>query len=116
MIALNTTTRDKTRARRNALSPPQPKPEWAEAFLILLLHKTAMLQEQLDGTPGIAPQLTVSIADLDRFTKLKTNNKTSLSYDMELKTVTIQAPEAKLPEKIIHAGKKIITKDNLKIE
>jgi len=78
---------------------PQPKPEWVEAFLILLLHKTG-------GT------LTVSMRSLENFEKLKTDNKTLMSYDPDNQTVTIRAPEIKLPERIVTPKTKIITEVN----
>lgn len=91
--------RNKKRRRKAAVGIPEPKADWVEAFLILLLHKTG-------------GQLTVSMAALERFGKLKSHNKTLMSYDPDLKTVTIRAPEMKLPERIVHAGSKIITKEN----
>ena len=79
---------------------PQPMPYWVEAFMILLLYKTG-------------GQLTVSLADLERFGKLKKNNHTLLSSDPDNKTVTIRAPEIKLPERIVTAPKqKVITELN----
>jgi hypothetical protein len=80
MIALH---KDKRRERAAKKDKFQPKPCWAEAFLILLLHKTG-------------GQLHVSRADLDRFDQLKFNNKTKLSYDPVAEIVTLSAPEIKL--------------------
>lgn len=71
-----------------------PKPEWAEAFMILLLHKTG-------GT------LTVSIKSLENFEKLTKNNKTLISYDPDNETITIRAPEM-----IVTPSTEIITKFN----
>ena len=65
----------------------KPFPEWVEAFLILLLHKTG-------GT------LTVSLKSLENFGKLKVHNKTLMSYDPDNKLITIRAPEVELPERI----------------
>ena len=62
-----------------------PKPEWAEAFMILLLHKTG-------------GSLTVSLADLERLSKSKTNNRTQMSIDREAETATLCAPEYTMPE------------------
>ena len=88
------------RAKRTANSIVEPKPEWVEAFLILLLHKTG-------------GYLTVSIADLKRFGELKANCNTLMSFDPDSKTVTIRAPEYKLPERIYKKPKqKIITEIN----
>ncbi len=95
--------------RKNAAKKKQPKPQpcWVEAFMILLLHKNAMLQEKLDGKPGANAQLRVTLADLEKFEQLKGNNQTLMSFDPETQTVTITAPEMVLPEKI--ATPKIIT-------
>lgn len=72
--------KDKRLARAMKKAMPSPKPEWAEAFMILLLHKTG-------------GSLTVSIKSLENFEKLKTNNKTLFSYDPENETITLTAPE-----------------------
>lgn len=80
-------------------SLPSPKPEWVEAFLILLLHKTG-------GT------LTVSTKSLENFEKLEKENKTLISYDPDNETITIRAPEIKLPERIVTSKTKIITEVN----
>lgn len=77
-----------------------PKPEWVEAFLILLLYKTG-------GT------LTVSLKTLENFGKLKEHNKTLMSYDPDSKLITIRAPEYDLPERIWKPeDKKIISEIN----
>jgi hypothetical protein len=77
---------------------PIARPEWVEAFLILLLHKTG-------GT------LTVSLKKLENFGKLKKHNKTLMSYDPDSKLITIRAPEVDLPERIWKPeDKKIISK------
>ena len=95
--------KDKRRARaakkKDLNGLPKPKPEWVEAFMILLLYKTG-------GT------LTVSMKSLENFEKLKKNNKTLISYDPDNETVTIRAPEVKLPERIITPRTKIITEIN----
>ena len=89
--------RRKRAARKKACSGlPQPKPEWVEAFLILLLHKTG-------------GALTVSMKTLKNFEKLEKDNKTLISFDPDNQTVTIRAPEVK---KIFVPEKKIITKPN----
>lgn len=90
---------DKRRKRAARKKIPAPKPEWVEAFMILLLHKTG-------GT------LTISFADLERFGQLKSNNKTLISFDPDNKTVTIRAPEIKLPERIVTPKSEIITEIN----
>ncbi|MEE9354786.1 MAG: hypothetical protein V3U75_04275 [Methylococcaceae bacterium] len=78
----------------------KPKPEWVEAFLILLLHKTG-------------GALTVSLKSLENFGKLKEHNKTLMSYDPDSKLITIRAPEVELPERIWKPrDKKIITEIN----
>ena len=87
-------------AKKKALNGmPSPKPEWAEAFMILLLHKTG-------GT------LTVSLKSLENFEKLKKNNRTLISYDPDNETITIRAPEIKIPERIVTPRTKIFTEIN----
>lgn len=89
--------RKQRRPKKND-STIRPKPEWVEAFLILLLHKTG-------GT------LTVSLKSLENFGKLKKHNKTLMSYDPDSKLITIRAPEIDLPERIWKPkDKKIISK------
>jgi len=63
---------------------PTPKPEWIEAFLILLLHKTG-------GT------LKVSMESLRKFEELKGNNRTMFSYDAINDAVVLMAPEIEMP-------------------
>lgn len=89
--------RRRARAAKKALTGLKvtPKPEWVEAFMILLLYKTG-------GT------LTVSLADLNRFELLKSNNRTLLSFGSD-QTVTIRMPEIELPESIFAPESKIIT-------
>ena len=90
--------KDNRRKRFKKKNPFMPKPEWVEAFLILLLHKTG-------GT------LTVSLKTLENFGKLKEHNKTLMSYDPDNKLITIRAPEVELPERIWKPeDKKIISK------
>lgn len=82
----------KDNRRKNAEKKKfKPNPCWAEAILILLLHKNG-------------GSLTVSLKSLKKFEDLKANNKTVLEYDEVAETVTITAPEAVMPEKsvIIH--------------
>lgn len=77
---------------------PAPKPEWIEAFLILLLHKTGGM-------------LKVPIKSLQKFEQLKTNNKTIFSYDAINDAVVLMAPEIEMP--LITVPKpKIITSPN----
>lgn len=68
-------------------SPLCPKPEWVEAFMILLLHKTG-------------GSLTVSLADLERFEKLDCDKNTIINIDSDKGLVTIMAPEIKTGPKI----------------
>lgn len=73
--------KDKRRARAaKKKGKLTPKPSWAEAFMILLLHKTG-------------GSLTVSIKSLENFERLTKNNKTLISYDSDNETITIRAPE-----------------------
>ena len=86
----------KDNRRKNAEKKKfQPKPEWAEAFMIMLLHKNG-------------GSLTVPLDTLKKFEALKGDNKTILNYDEAAETVTITAPEYKLPEKILVPDKKVI--------
>ncbi len=73
-------------AAKKAIKALQPKACWAEAFMILMLHKTG-------------GSLTVSLKSLEKFEALKSDNKTVLSYDKDNKTVTITAPEMIMPDK-----------------
>jgi len=90
--------KDKRRARAAKKKEPSPKPEWVEAFMILLLHKAG-------------GALTVSIKSLENFEKLTKNNKTVFSYDPDNETITIMAPEIKMPEKNIFVPKTKIIAD-----
>ena len=83
-----------------------PKPCWVEAFMILLLHKNAVLKQKVSGKPEIA-QIEVSLADLKRFEVLEGDNKTKLTFDKVKGTVTITAPEAVMPK--IQYNKRLIT-------
>lgn len=86
-----------------------PKPEWVEAFLILLLRRgcRCLSCTQRDPPLSMDTTLTVKVEDLEKFEKLKSNNRTSISFDAENQTVTIKAPEIKLPKKIVVPKKKI---------
>ena len=86
-----------------------PKPEWAEAFMILLLRRGCYHLDCPNRDPSLDADatLTVSVADLKAFEKLKSNNRTTLSFDPEKQTVTLKAPKIKMP-KIITPDKKII--------
>jgi hypothetical protein len=82
----------KDKRRKNAKKKKfEPKPEWVQAFMIYLLHKNG-------------GSLTLPLKSLRMFEALKSANLTDLTYDEVAETVTITAPEAKLPEKskIIH--------------
>ncbi len=95
-----TSTQKRAKAVKDACDRiPKPKAEWVEAFLILLLYKTG-------------GQLTVSLADLERFEKLKSNNRTLISFDPDNELVTIRSPDMKLPERIVTPKSKIITEVN----
>jgi len=85
--------KDKRRSTKAAITP---KPEWVEAFMILLLHK-------------VGGSLTVSLKSLDNFGKLKRNYKTLISFDPDNNTVTIRTPEVRPPERIITPKSSIIT-------
>ena len=94
--------RDKRRKRaaRKILkeNTPQPQAWWAEAFMILLLHKAG-------------GSLTVSMKSLENFEKLKSNNKTEMVFNPDDQTVTIMAPEIQVSELTL-PNKKIITEIN----
>ena len=91
----------------------QPRPEWIDAILITLLHKVAILQEQVDGEPGRFPEITISVRSLDNFCKLTTNNKTQYSFNPDNQTVTITAPEIprKEPDQILVPKQKAILRN-----
>jgi len=93
MVSKTERKRDKRRRvdDANQAARPEPKPEWVSAFMIAALHK-------------LGGKLTLSFDDLKRFEEMTCNKQTSLDYDDINRTVTIQAPEYKVPEKsvIIH--------------
>jgi len=107
--------KDKRRARaakkRGILTP---KPEWVEAFLILLLRRSCncLMCHLREPSLSQEPTLTVKISDLKKFELLKANNRTSISFDSENQTVTLKAPEIKMPEKKIVVPKSKIIKLN----
>ena len=106
--------KDKRRARaakkKGILTP---KPEWVEAFLILLLRKSCnrLMCHLREPSLSKDPTLTVKISDLEKFVLLKANNRTSISFDPENQTVTLKAPEIKIPEMkiVVPKKRKIIT-------
>ena len=69
----------------------EPKPCWAEAFLIYALHKCG-------------GSVTISLKGLKKFEELKGDNKTIVDFDKVAETVTITAPEMILSDKpkILH--------------
>lgn len=91
-----------------------PKPEWAEAFLILLLRRGCKCLEcpRRDPPLSMDATLTVKVEDLKKFEKLKSNNRTSISFDEDKQTVTLKAPEIKLPTKKIVVVKRKIFEPN----
>ena len=76
---------------------PQFKPEYVEAFMIMMLHK-------------IGGSQTLTVEMLDAFSKAASGKKTQFSYDAETNSITITAPDYEIPVK----GPKII-RPNLKI-
>lgn len=101
--------KDKRRrkAEKQALhGMPAPQPEWVEAFMILLLYTKSLLEQQITGEPA-SPEITVTIEQLEAFKEMK-NNKTLMTFDSINQSVTITAPEIKLPEIIIPKPKLII--------
>jgi hypothetical protein len=93
------TTKDNKRRLKSTREAARPTPnaKWVQAFMIMLLHK-------------VGGKLTLSFDDLKRFEGLAGDNMTSLDFDDVARTVTIRAPEYKLPDKkkIITPNKKII--------
>ncbi len=84
---------DKKRRQKNKL---QPKPQWAEAFMLFLLAKAG-------------GKANLSIEQLDAFSKIQGGNSTELTYDEDTKKVTLSlAVDFKVPE-IVVPKKKIIT-------
>ena len=76
---------------------PAFKPEWVEAFMIMMLHK-------------IGGSQTLTVEMLEAFSKASHGKKTQFSYDAETNSITITAPDYEMPVK----GPKII-RPNLKI-
>lgn len=75
-----------------------PKPQWAEAFMVLLLAKTG-------------GSVSLSLEQLEEFSKLSGGDTTELSYDEEAEMVTlnllVKAKKAK-KSKILVPEKRII--------
>ncbi|KKN73459.1 hypothetical protein LCGC14_0400340 [marine sediment metagenome] len=89
----------KPRKKRHDNKKLQPKPHWAEAFMVLLLAKTG-------------GKVSLSIEQLDAFSKVKGDDATNISYDEETEMVTLSLPEKvkiKLMPIIAVPGKEIIT-------
>ena len=76
---------------------PAFKPEYVEAFMIMMLHK-------------IGGSQTLTVEMLEAFSKASHGKKTQFSYDAETNSVTITAPEYEVPKR----GPKII-RPNLNI-
>ena len=98
----------------NQAARPVPKPEWANAFMIMALYRIACLEAIVHGGMNSAPdgpgKLTMSFDDLKRFEALEGDNKTSLKYDDIKRTVTITAPEMIMPDKkILVPDKRVIS-------
>lgn len=70
--------------KRKKPQGPTPQPEWAEAFMVLLLAKTG----------GSA---TLSFERLKEFSKIKGCKATEISFDYEKKTVTVSLPKIEMP-------------------
>lgn len=91
-----------------------PKPCWAEAFMILLLRRGCKCLDCPNREPPLSMDatLTVTVEDLKKFEQLKSNNRTSISFDPENQTITLKAPEIKLPEKNIVVPKRTVIGGN----
>lgn len=91
--------RKRTARKKNLTDMPKPKPEWAEAFMVLLLAKAG-------------GKVSMPIERLEAFSKIKRGNATEMSYNKETKMVTLSLPEklkVKLPV-IAVPKKRIITR------
>lgn len=74
----------KNNKKRKKPQGPTPQPEWAEAFMVLLLAKTG-------------GKATLSFEQLKKFSKIKACKATAISFDYEKKTVTISLPKIEMP-------------------
>ena len=75
---------------------PEFKPEYVEAFLIIMLHKIQYLQKQL-GLSGSKASQTLTIEQLETFCDAAKGKKTLYSYDAETNSVTISSPNDESP-------------------
>ena len=114
------TERVKSNTRKNAEKKakiePELFPEDTHAFLLLLLAKVAMLEQEKYKRPMPA-QITVKMESLRNFRVLHAENpaenQTQFSYDPESDSVTLRGADVPLPE-VIYTGpkKKVITEVN----
>lgn len=74
------------RRKRNKM--PAFKPEYVEAFMIMMLHK-------------IGGSQTLTIEMLEAFSAASEGKKTIFSYDADTKSITIAAPDYEMPGKIL---------------
>lgn len=105
----------KDKRRRAMKKRFTPKPEWVEAFLIMLLRKGCSCFTCPNREPPLSEDasLTVKLSALKKFEQLKSNNRTKLTLNVDNQTVTLTAPEIKLPEKnIVIAPANILDKLN----
>ena len=62
--------------------------------MIMMLHK-------IGGDDPKARKLTLSIAQLEAFSKASNGKKTQFDYDTEMQSITISAPEYEVPGEIV---------------
>ena len=82
------------RRKRNVHKAPQFNPEWIEAFMIWMLHT-------IGGDDPDKRKVTLSVAQLEAFTKASHGKKTRFDYDEKTQSITISAPEYELPNIVI---------------
>lgn len=86
------------RRKREAATPPMPKfkPEWINAFIVLMLHK-------IGGTQA------VTLSQLEAYDKVEKGKDPIFAWNEELKAFMITAPEYVLPAIELPPKPKLIT-------
>lgn len=78
---------------------PEFKPEWVNAFLIMMLYKIGGVQ-------------ALTLKQLQAYDKTKEGKEPEFSYDPELKAFVLKSPDYDMPIKLELPKKKIITNLN----
>lgn len=82
--------------RGAAKNMPEFKPEWINAFIIMLLHKTGGSQ-------------SITLTQLKAFDEVSTDKQPDFSWNGETQTFTITAPEYVMPVISVPPKPKLIT-------